>query len=490
MDGSGGLPRAVIGRPDFIEQIGLKTAERDEAAAAAQRLIEDGQIASVRVGFVDTHGLPRVRAIEARHFLQTVRNGMPFTTALLAMDSSNSICMPVFSEDGGFGEKAMGGAGDMLAVPDLATFRVLPWAPRTAWILSDLYMRDGQRCPFDSRFQMQKACATLADQGLGYLGGIEVECHVLRVDDANTDLADCGQPPTPPKVSALRHGYQYMSEALVDELDPITQPIREALLAIGLPLRTVETEWGPGQLEITLDPLSGVAAADAMIMLRSAVKQVCRRRGLMATFMTKPALPNAFTSGWHLHQSLIGPDGANSFVSTDALVSPTGLGFIGGLLKHMRAGTAFSNPTINGYKRLNTSPLAPKRAGWSHENKGAMCRLIGGTGISSTHIENRSGEPCANPYLYMASQIYAGLDGIASKADPGPPLDDPHGQMQMEAMPTSLMEAVEALDKSALFRASFGDAYMNYFIGMKRFEIFRFLSAVTDWEHREYFEAY
>jgi glutamine synthetase len=84
--------------------------------------------------------------------------------------------------------------------------------------------------------------------------------------------------------------------------------------------------------------------------------------------------------------------------------------YVGGILKHARAGTAFSNPSINGYKRLNANALAPKRAVWSIDNKGAMCRLVGGAGDRSTHIENRSGEPLANPYLYMASQIFAGLD--------------------------------------------------------------------------------
>ncbi len=299
-------------------------------------------------------------------------------------------------------------------------------------------------------------------------------------------------PPNRPTVAAIRHGYQHLSEGVVDELEPVITPIREALLGLGLPLRTVEAEWGPGQLEITLDPLSDVAAADAMIMLRSAVKQVARRMGLVATFMTKPGLPNVFSSGWHLHQSLANVEtGENAFTSPDLLLSATGLHYTGGVLEHVRAGTAFSNPTINGYKRLNANPLAPKRAVWSNDNKAAMCRLVGGPGDSSTHIENRSGEPAANPYLYMATQIFAGLDGLAREVDPGSPLnDDPYGQSSRPLLPSSLMDSIDALNGSEMFRTALGGDFVDHYVSMKRHEIGRFLSHVTDWEHREYFEAY
>ncbi len=481
-----------LGRADFALRVGLGGAERDEALRHALALISGDDIEVVRVGFVDTHGLVRSRPIEARHFAQAARNGVPFTTALFAMDSANNIFQNVFARDGGFGRDSMGGAGDMLAVPDLDTFRIVPWARRTATVLSDVYLSDGEPCPFDPRAVMRKAVAALARQNLSYVAGLEVECHVFRLVDGRTGLPDCAQPATPPEVAALRHGYQHLSEAVIDELEPVITPIREALNGLGLPLRTVEAEWGPGQLEITLDPLSDLAAADAMVLLRTAVKQVARRQGLHATFMTKPGLPNVFSSGWHLHQSLAQAEGGqNAFTAADALLSPTGLHYLGGLLRHVRAGTAFSNPTVNGYKRLNANPLAPKRAVWSHDNKAALCRLVGGPGDNATRIENRSGEPLANPYLFMATQIFAGLDGLAGQIDPGEPLNDnPYGQEGMELLPSSLMDSTDALDRSAMFRAALGDDFVNHYLAMKRHEIGRFLSHVTDWEHREYFEAF
>ncbi|CZT37145.1 glutamine synthetase family protein [Rhizobium sp. 9140] len=480
-----------VGRSGFVERIGLATPEREEALGALVARIAELDLEVIRIAFVDVHGQLRIRPVEAGHFRSVARNGMPFGTALFAMDSANFIFQNVFSEDGGFGRKDMGGAGDMLAVPDLSTFRVLPWAHKTGWILSDIYLKSGDRCPFDPRGSMQRACADLAARGYGFVGGVEVECHIFKVDDPKLSLENCSHPPVPASVSPIRHGYQYMSEFVSDEMEFVLKPLRRALLDVGLPLRTAECEWGPGQVEITLDPLNNVEAADAMILLRSTVKQVARRMGLLASFMTKPGLPNVYSSGWHLHQSLShSQSGINAFSSATDSISEVGLGFIAGLLEHAPAATAFSNPTINGYKRLNGNALAPQRAIWSDDNKAAMLRLVGGIGDPATHLENRSGEPAANPYLYMASQIYAGLDGIDRKLDPGPALSDPYAQTDKPALPKNLNEAVEALDSSSFFRAKLGDDVVNHFISTKRSEIGRFQSYVTDWEQGEYFEMF
>jgi glutamine synthetase len=486
-----GAAENSLGRPNFVALTGQDSSERQEMLASILARIDEEKLEVVRVAFVDTHGIVRMRPIEARLFSQAARNGVPFTTALFAMDSANIIFQNVFARDGGFGRDTMGGAGDMLAIPDLSTFRVLPWAHKCAWVLSDLYLSSGERCPFDPRLIMQTACERLAQQGLTYIGGVEIECHILKISNPRNDLSDCTQPPTPPAVEALRHGYQYMSENVLDALEPIITSIRHALIGVGLPLRILEAEWGPGQIEISLDPIENVAAADAVIKLRTAVKQICRRMGLLASFMSKPALPNVFSSGWHLHQSLFhSANGKNAFAEAGALMSSTGMHFLGGLLEHARASVAFSNPTVNGYKRLNANPLAPKRVVWSCDNKGAMCRLVGGMDDPATRIENRSGEPAANPYLYMGSQIVAGLDGMANKIEPGSPLADPYAQVEKPLMPSSLDEAVGALSASTMFRETLGNEFVDHYISVRRQEIGRFQSHVTDWEHREYFESF
>ncbi len=238
-----------------------------------------------------------------------------------------------------------------------------------------------------------------------------------------------------------------------------------------------------------------------MVLFRSALKQVARRHGYLASLMCRPRLPNTLASGWHLHQSLLDrKTGANLFVSRDKaeLLSPLAQHYLAGLLTHARAAAAFTTPTVNGYKRYHgVNSMAPIQAIWARDNRGVMVRALGEPGDASTHLENRAGEPLANPYLYMASQIHAGLDGIARKLAPGPSADAPY-EIKAEPLPKSLAEAVAALNDSACFRSGFGDAFVDYLIRIKQAEIARCDSesaghsasaaAVTAWEHTEYFD--
>jgi glutamine synthetase len=229
-----------------------------------------------------------------------------------------------------------------------------------------------------------------------------------------------------------------------------------------------------------------------MVLLRTAVKQICRRHGLHATFMCRPRIANVMSSGWHLHQSLKDRrSGANAFVPAQPgeFISGTGRHFLAGLLAHARAGAVFTTPTLNGYKRFRPHSLAPDRANWGHDNRGVMVRVLGGAGDGATRLENRVGEPAANPYLYMASQVLAGLDGLERRRDPGPSADTPY-DTEAEPLPKSLAEAVSALREDAFFRGALGDVFVDYLIAIKEAEIARFHAEVTEWEQREYFEMF
>jgi glutamine synthetase len=144
---------------------------------------------------------------------------------------------------------------------------------------------------------------------------------------------------------------------------------------------------------------------------------------------------------------------------------------------------------VNGYKRFKPFSLAPDRIVWGEDNKGAMVRSVGGPGDPATRLENRSGEPAANPYLYIASQLVSGLDGIDSALEPGLPTDRPYGA-DADRLPASLMDAVAALRADTAFAERFGSGYVDYFIKLKEAEVQRYLAAVTDWEQREYFSLY
>lgn len=487
------IDRVVMGRSGFIERFGCWSDAQREAAEQVLARVEEQGIHTVRLAMPDLHGIVRAKTVMRQDLAQVFRHGIGATTALYAMDSANNIVLPVFTADGGFGVEHMGGAGDMIYVPDPTTFRVLPWLPGTAWMLGDIWLTIGERVPFDPRRILRQALERLAAAGYHYCAGLEVEFHIFRLVDPLLALADSGPSPAPPVVEAFSHGFQFQSEGHVDEAAGVLELLRENLLALGLPLRTIEDEWGPGQFELTFDPMVGMEAADAMLLFRSATKQLCRRQGLLASFMCKPGLPGVYSSGWHLHQSLLDPaTGDNLFAHPEGsdLLSDIGRQAIGGLLEHAAALSVFSNPTVNGYKRLNANPLAPNRALWSYDNKAAYLRLVGGGAEPATHIENRSGEPAANPYLYMASQIEAMLDGLARGLDPGEPRTDPYAQTDKPLLPMSLMEALAAVDGSSLFRRRFGDLFVDYLLKVKRAEVSRFLSHVTDWEHREYFEAF
>jgi len=209
--------------------------------------------------------------------------------------------------------------------------------------------------------------------------------------------------------------------------------------------------------------------------------------------MCLPHLPNLLASGWHLHQSLGDPEsGRNLFMPADGseVFSTLGRQFTAGLLEHARAGAAFAAPTINAYKRYRPNALAPERVTWARDNRGAMLRALGGPGDPATRIENRIGEPAANPYLYLASQLLAGLDGIARTLQPPPPTAAPYDNPDAEPLPKSLIEAIEALDRDAFYRQKPGDRFIDYFVHIKRAECARFLATVTDWEQAEYFEMF
>jgi glutamine synthetase len=351
--------------------------------------------------------------------------------------------------------------------------------------------------PFSTRQVLRDALARLKTAGFDYRAGLEVEFHLFKLEDPRLKPSDATWPPQAPEVSLLNQGYQYLTESRFDQIETALEPIHRGVTALGMPLRSLEVELGPSQCEFTFRPQSGLDAADTMILFRAAAKQIARRHGLLASFMCRPALPNLFSSGWHLHQSLVARQGGGNVFAGNARegLSALGLNFLGGLLAHAHAAAAFTTPTVNGYKRYRSYTLAPDRAIWARDNRGVMVRVLGQPGDPATHLENRVGEPAANPYLYMASQIYAGLDGMAQKRDPGPSADTPY-ETKAQALPKDLGEALAALRASEVFRKAFGEAFVDYYARLKEAEFARFKAEaggedeVTAWEQNEYFDLF
>jgi len=480
-------------RASFVDRMGLSSVERELLCDDVLKQVDQKGISIIRISFVDQHGQLRGKSIPSSHLADALANGLTMTSSLLLKDTSHRTVFPIWSENQGFQESRLTGAGDILMIPDLSTFKVLPWANKTAWLLCDIYYSDGTEVNFSTRRILRKAITDLQDIGFAYKSGLEVELHVFKLVDQKLDFSDSTHPASVPQLELPAHGYQYLTESRADELEPVFECIRQAVVALDLPLRSMEVEFGPAQIEFTFDPGLGMSNADMMILFRSAVKQVCRRAGYLATFMCRPGFENLFSSGWHIHQTFMSlKDGSNSFApdSTEKILSVTGEQCVAGILEQAVANCLLTTPTVNGYKRYVPNALAPDRVAWAKDNKGAMLRVINnGAHDAATRIENRVAEPAANPYLVFASQIHSGLYGIRNSLNPQPPTNSPY-LSDHEKLPTNMLMAIQAFTDSKFIKKSFGEDFVDYYATIKQAEFDRYVSVVSQWEQAEYLQNF
>ncbi|MBO3460019.1 glutamine synthetase family protein [Aetokthonos hydrillicola Thurmond2011] len=494
-------------RPGFIERHNLWTEIQKEASQKIKAVVKEQDLLLIRTAWSDQHGIVHSKWLLPQEFLSTLENGMHISTGTFLFDTGSAMVFNPFVPGGSLDIPLMTGGPNIVAVPDPDTFTILPWAKRTGFILCDEYFQNGQAMPFSSRGILRQSLAELDQRGLEYIIGLEVEWYLAKLEDPMlefTHVGSYGKPGEPALISAVEHSFQYLSEPHNPEIHDLLLVLAENLVKMGLPLRSIENEGGIGQYEFTFDAMPALQAADTMMILRMATKQICRQQGYIASFMCLPKLQGCSSNGWHVHQSLVDrTTGENAFMSADSkiLISDLGKHFIGGILKHANAASVFATPTINGYKRYRSHSLAPDRVGWGLENRGAMIRLLGGFDNPSTHIENRIGESAANPYLYIASQLISGLDGIDYQLDPGSPTEEPYAA-EHPMLPKSLSEAISHLSQSTLFSQKMGQEFINFITKIKQSEINRFLESVTDqlpeeyltqvtdWEQREYFELF
>ena len=244
----------------FVERHGLWSSEQKEAASRLRKIVEEHKLEVIRLSFPDQHGILRGKTLVASEALASLESGCSITTTMLAKDTSHRTVFPVFTSGGGFGMKEMEGAADVLMVADPTTFRVLPWAPTTGWLLCDIHFSDGRPVPFATRHLYRSVLEKLGQRGYDFVAGLEVEFHLFKLEDAHMAPEDAGQPGRPPSVSLLSQGYQYLTEQRYDQMEPALEIIRRDVLALGLPLRSVEVEFGPSQCEFTFQPDQGARA--------------------------------------------------------------------------------------------------------------------------------------------------------------------------------------------------------------------------------------
>jgi glutamine synthetase len=494
-------------QPSFIQQHELWTDEQRRQGEELKRRLKSENLHFVRLAWGDPHGYSRAKALAVPAFLAALSAGHNINVATTTLDSAGARTFASFTRGGGMGLDEMTGSPNLTVVPDPATFRVLPWAPGVGWILGDEYFTSGMPFHFSPRQILRKQLRRLQERGYRLVVGLEIEWYLLRLAEEHLTAEHVGVPGTrgrPVNTWPAEPGYHYHSESNMDLMQPVLSALAEAYQAIRLPLRSIENEWGPGQLECTFAPSEALEAADNVLLFRTVTRQICRRMGHFATFMARPALPGYYSSGWHLHQSLVDAATGNNLFTPAAAgeqLSGVGRSYLAGLLHYAVPATVFSTPTVNGYRRFRPNSLAPDRATWAYDHRGVMVRLLGGPGDLATRLENRVGEPAANPYLFIASQIVTGLAGLDQMLDPGPSDDEPYTAPRA-MLPKSLPETLDALEQDALFRREFGEIFIDYFLALKRTEAGRYLRSLelpggqpqgdepSEWEQNEYFDFF
>ncbi|WP_306337438.1 glutamine synthetase family protein [Streptomyces sp. KL118A] len=489
----------AVGTPSFVADHGLWSQE--QSAAAEQIEADLAQIDFVRLVFPDPHGLARSKTLTADTFRSVLRNGMNFSPGPFLFDTGHAIAVDFLGEPG-LGIEELSGAGNFILVPDPLTFQLLPGTePRTAWVIGDEYLRDGTAHPLSARAVLRRLDAAYAAHGYTPVVGLEVEWYLTRLAEGppgNTGNG-FGLQGSAPQVTPVNAGYQFNLDARYDSVAPITDPLAAHLSALGLPLRSMEHESGPGQVESTFSPMSALDTADAMLLFRTTTKRWCAQRGHHASFMSQPRLDAFDPSGWHLHQSVLDTAGGRNLFAAEGPSggpSPQAKAYADGLLAWSRELFLLSVPTVNGYRRLNSRhALAPTRIDWSVEDRTVMLRMVGGG--RGAHIENRSAEPCANPYLAIAAQLFAGLEGLTGA--PAPETGPPPGTAPARFVPQSLAEALDAFTTGRAEQL-LGRPLATCLTKLKESELHRYQTwlattgtspdQVTAWEQREYFEAY
>ncbi len=377
---------------------------------------------------------------------------------------------------------------DMYLRPDPGTFTVFPWKPRdgaVARLICDIYNPDGTPFAGDPRYVLKRAVAEAADMGYTMNVGPEAEFFLFQVDNE-------GRPTT---ITQDRAGYFDLTP--VDLGENARRDMVLTLEQMGFEIEASHHEVAPGQHEIDFKYSDALDIADKVVTFKFVVRTIAQRHGLHATFMPKPVF-GINGSGMHLNQSLM-KNGENAFFNpgVDMQLSDTAMYYIGGLMKHIRAISAITNPTVNSYKRLVAGYEAPVYIAWSARNRSPLIRVPAKRGMS-TRIELRSPDPSCNPYLALAVALKSGLDGIKNQIRPPRSCDRniyemTSGERESEgigSLPTSLEEALWELARDEVVKEALGPHVLQRFTEAKEIECHRYRTQVHPWEIEEYLSKY
>ncbi len=433
------------------------------------KMVDEEDVEFIRLQFTDIFGTLKNVAVTASQLERALDNRCMFDGSSIA----------------GFARVE---ESDMYLYPDLDTFVIFPWRPqqgKVARLICDIYRPNGEPFEGDPRYVLKKAAARARELGYSFDVGPECEFFLFNMDEE-------GRPTTQTFEKA---GYFDLGP---DDFGENTR--RDIVLTLedmGFVVEASHHEAAPAQHEIDIRYDEALRIADGMMTAKLAVKTIARRHGQHAAFMPKPRA-GVHGSGMHINMSL-SKDGKNIFNDpSDVLgLSREAYYFIGGIMKHIGGITAIANPTVNSYKRLVPGYEAPVYIAWSANSRSTLIRIPSVRG-ENIRIELRSPDPTANPYLLLALCLSAGLEGIEKRIMPPESVDVNIGgltdsrkeELQIEALPATLGEAVHCLEKDDFLRRVLGEHIGAGYIEAKKSEWREYQEQVTNWEIDHYLSQF
>jgi glutamine synthetase len=421
--------------------------------------IDSGRLKEVEVLWPDHQGHPRGKRLPAHHFMDKLRgSGFAFCDVALGWDFLGDVV------EGMIGSNWDTGMPDLIARPDLTTFRYLPWRPDAGLVLCDLVDHHGERVPTAPRTVLHRAVDKLAE--LGYTASVGVEIEFYLLDPTGKPLAD---------------GLQAYSLERANVMEPVFGALTEGLRGF-VDVEAGNVEYGPAQCEFNIrhdEPLSVASHATAF---RYAVREIARRNGAGVTFMAKPF--NGYSgSSMHLHISLW-RDGAPAMGLIDGQENSIMRHAAAGILKNLPALALYQAPTVNAYRRFEPGSFAPTTSGWSVDNRTTALRSLR-EGPTSTRLELRTPGADAEPHWAVASLLAAVALGIE---DAGEPPAQGVGNLYGvgDPLPVTLAQAIDAATANARIVDILGKDAVADYTTLARAEWQSFISTVTDWDTQRY----
>lgn len=401
----------------------------------------------VRFTMSDINGIARSKLIPGRHVDEKLKTGISMCTAAVGLGTRSEFLPHKEVVEVNF--------SNAILRPMPGTLRALPWASEGKYRIGEVFCEmfwippyhDGAHQGACTRYLARTQLDRLSALGYRFFSGHEAEFFMYR-KDGDGDVTS----------RPMFDGVDVFANNILAEHEELLCWMCEQLFEAGVDVQATHTEYASGQLEFATEPKFSIESADQMFTLKEAVKEMSNQRGWLATFMTKPVSEPGSSSGMHFSGALWQGD-KNAFYDPETRgLSAVGRHWAAGLIKHAVALSALVLPTVNCYRRLHTT-FAPDYADCSPENRAAMLRIVSSS-PRNTYIENRLPSSAANPYVVMAATIAAGIDGLVNRLE----LPDD----MKEKLPTSLPEAMAALEDDKVLCDALGEEFIRWFLTVKR----------------------